>query len=90
MNRLIVIAASGIGCLLALPAHAYVDPGTGSMAIQILIGGVVAAAFTIKTYYYELKRRIGRLFGRDTGYKAGESSAGADPQISEDSSKTSK
>jgi hypothetical protein len=90
MNRSIVIAASGFGCLLALPAHAYVDPGTGSMAIQMLIGGVVAAAFVIKTYYYELRRRIARLFGRDTHYKPGESSAGADPQVSEESSKSSK
>jgi hypothetical protein len=61
-----ILTVAGIGCLLVLPAHAYVDPGTGSMAIQVLIGGVVAAAFMIKTYYYELKRRIARLFGRAT------------------------
>ena len=47
-------------------AHAYLDPGTGSMALQMLIASVVAGFFVIKTYYYELKRRIQRLFGGDS------------------------
>ena len=53
-------------CLLAfsLPAHAYVDPGTGSMAVQLLIGGVVALAFTIKTYYYAIRAKMRSIFGR--------------------------
>jgi hypothetical protein len=48
----------------AIPAHAYVDPGTGSMAVQMIIGGLVAAAFVIKTYYYQLKAKIRNIFGR--------------------------
>ena len=52
--------------LLVAPAHAYIDPGSGSMAVQMIIGGLVAGAFVIKTYYYNLKSRIGRLFGRDS------------------------
>jgi hypothetical protein len=62
-------------CLAALPAHAYVDPGTGSMAIQVIIGSIVAAAFVIKTYYYNIKRRIARMFGRDSSAEASEANA---------------
>lgn len=51
----------------ALPANAYVDPGTGSMAIQMLVGGLLAAGFMLKTYYYQLKRRINKMLGRSTG-----------------------
>lgn len=52
--------------LLTVPsasAFAYVDPGTGSMALQFLIGGIFAAALTIKTYYYKIKSTLANLFG---------------------------
>ena len=52
--------------LFSANAHAYVDPGTGSLAIQFLIGGLVAAGFMIKTYYYKLKNMAASLFGRST------------------------
>ena len=84
------IAHFSIACLFALPAHAYVDPGTGSMAIQFIIGGIVAAAFMVKTYYYELKRRIARLFGRDTGYQADGESHEESARAADDSSSISK
>ena len=44
--------------------YAYLDPGTGSMLIQMLIGGVVAAMFTIKIYWYQLKSFMKRNLGK--------------------------
>jgi len=44
--------------------YAYLDPGTGSMLLQLLIGGVVAAMFTIKIYWYKLKSFIKRKLGK--------------------------
>ena len=35
---------------------AYIDPGTGSMLLQIIVGGVAAAAVGIKMFW-------GRLLG---------------------------
>lgn len=35
--------------------HAYLDPGTGSMALQLLVGGVVAVLATAKVYWARLK-----------------------------------
>jgi hypothetical protein len=66
MSRFIPISLLATLMFASVPAHAYVDPGTGSLAIQFLIGGAVAAAFMIKTYYYQVKRAIFRLIGRDT------------------------
>lgn len=44
-------------------SYAYLDPGTGSMLIQMIIGGVVAALFTIKMYWYQFKTYIKRKLG---------------------------
>jgi len=38
---ILVIAWSG-------NAHAYLDPGTGSYVLQIIIAGIVSALFTLK------------------------------------------
>lgn len=36
-----------LACLVARPAHAYIDPASGSYLFQLLIGGVLAGLFTI-------------------------------------------
>ncbi len=37
------------------PAHAYLDPGTGSMILQMAVAGVLSAMFTIKLYWQKFK-----------------------------------
>ena len=34
------------------PAYAYLDPGTGSMLLQMLLGGVAGALVVGKLYWY--------------------------------------
>ncbi len=41
---------------------AYLDPGSGSMIIQLLVGGLAAVGVTTRLYW----RRITRFFGRRT------------------------
>jgi hypothetical protein len=65
MNKHFFLVASSFA-LFSANAHAYVDPGTGSMAIQFLIGGLVAAGFMLKTYYYKLKNMAASFFGQST------------------------
>jgi hypothetical protein len=36
-------------------AHAYLDPGSGSYMLQILLGTLVAGFFAIKQYWHRLK-----------------------------------
>lgn len=40
----ILVASSG-------PAFAYIDPGTGSMILQGIIGGVAGGLFIMRTYW---------------------------------------
>ncbi len=44
------------------PAHAYLDPGTGSMMLQLLLGGVAGALVVLRLYWYRIKNS--RLFRR--------------------------
>ena len=51
-------------CFLLLstnPVYAYLDPGSGSMMLQVLLGGVAALAVILKLYW----RRVLALFGID-------------------------
>ena len=51
--------------LVSGPAYAYLDPGAGSMIIQMLIAGIVGALFTIKMYWYRLKAIVLRWMGKE-------------------------
>jgi len=37
------------------PAYAYLDPGTGSMIIQIVVGAFIAAAAATRFYWEKIK-----------------------------------
>ena len=50
-------------------AEAYLDPGSGSMLIQLLLGGVAGLAVIVKLFW----RRILDWFGVDSGDKPGRS-----------------
>ena len=45
-------------CALIYPttAHAYIDPGSGSVVISTLLGIAAAVAYTFKKYFYKTKR----------------------------------
>lgn len=46
--------------LLALPADAYLDPGTGSIVVQGVIAAIAAGAVALKLYWKRLKSVFGR------------------------------
>ena len=40
-------------------AVAYLDPGTGSMLLQVILGGVAAVAVAIKLYWHKVRAALG-------------------------------
>ena len=40
-------------------AHAYLDPGTGSIILQVLLGGVAGLALACKLYWQKLLTMLG-------------------------------
>lgn len=40
--------------------EAYLDPGTGSMLLQVILGGVAAVGVALKLYWHRIKAALGR------------------------------
>ena len=40
-------------------AFAYLDPGTGSMLLQVILGGIAAVGVVIKLYWHKLRAAVG-------------------------------
>jgi hypothetical protein len=40
--------------------HAYLDPGTGSVALQLILGGMVAGLATLRLYWDRVKSFVQR------------------------------
>ena len=45
----------GVFLISTQTAQAYLDPGSGSLLFQLLIGGVLSGLFAIKLYYKKIK-----------------------------------
>ena len=60
MRKIIRISAIALAAAFLSPvsALAYIDPGTGSYVIQIIIAGFVGAMFTLRIFW----KKIVRLF----------------------------
>jgi len=53
-------------------AHAYLDPGTGSIILQGLIAGIIGTAALARMYWARLKMLLRRSLDRDQGEGNGE------------------
>ena len=47
------------GCL-ATPAHAYLDPGTGSYVFQMVAAALVSVGFVVRAYWHRLRGLLTR------------------------------
>ncbi|MDH3638390.1 MAG: hypothetical protein OES09_07975 [Gammaproteobacteria bacterium] len=48
-----------ISTLCSAPAHAYMDPGTGSMLLQIILGGLAGLAVAGKLFWHRILTFLG-------------------------------
>ena len=62
MARVFRLVAPVAAILLALdpPAYAYLDPGSGSMLLQVLLGGFAAVGVAIRLYWQRGTARLRR------------------------------
>jgi len=64
-----LIATCLVVCAWSQPAHAYLDPGTGSYLLQLALAGLLAGLFALKAFWARIKEGTGRLLRRQ---KSGE------------------
>ena len=51
--------------LMFIPtAHAYIDPGTGSYVLQMIIAGLLGGAYVIKIYWIRVKMFFVNIFSK--------------------------
>ena len=59
----LALFAAVAAVIIPANAHAYIDPGTGSVIVQAVIGGVVAVGFFLKTNWLRVKTFAKKIFG---------------------------
>jgi len=50
--------------IIVRPARAYLDPGSGSFILQMILGAFLGGLFTIKVYSRKVKSFILKISGR--------------------------
>jgi hypothetical protein len=55
MKYLIVLVLA----LFTQPAWAYLDPGTGSMLLQVILGGIAAVGVALKLFWHKIRAALG-------------------------------
>ena len=55
MKYLIVLTVA----LFTQPAWAYLDPGTGSMLLQVILGGIAAIGVALKLFWHKIRVALG-------------------------------
>jgi hypothetical protein len=65
-NAHVIALLLSVPLLLAMAddAHAYIDLGTGSFMLQILLAGLLAVAFTVKSWWRNITSSVSRLLSR--------------------------
>ena len=68
MKRVKFSTALMMPVLLYLPLHqgihAYIDPGTGSIILQVVVVALFAAVVAIKLFWQQIRNFLGSLFSK--------------------------
>jgi hypothetical protein len=59
MKLTVFVACTWLVFVCATPAYAYVDPGSGGMLVQLLLGGFAGVALIVSLYWQRFLKRIG-------------------------------
>jgi len=65
MNKYLLYSVIAISSLFSTNAYAYLDPGTGSIILQAILGFIAASIATISLYWSKLKLFFTKLFKKD-------------------------
>ena len=66
----LLFPAFAVGALilaLSREADAYIDPGTGSLVLQMIVAGVVGAGFAIRIFWKHIRTFFFGLFSKKSG-----------------------
>ena len=62
----LAIAVLSFFSQFSLPdAFAYIDPGSGSIVIQMLIGALVGVGIAVKVFWFKIKLSLSSVFNKN-------------------------
>ena len=61
--RVVVPVAALLSVSMTTPAFAYLDPGTGSMVLQAIVGGMAVAGATVGVYWTKVRIGVSKFLG---------------------------
>lgn len=62
-----VVLAVPLLFVCAQHVHAYIDPGSGSYVLQLIVAGLLGAGVAVRIYWKRIKASILRVFLRSQG-----------------------
>ena len=62
-RRASILTVATLSLFIALPSHAYLDPGTGSIILQSLLAGIAVAIGVLRLYWQRFKSYLANLTG---------------------------
>jgi Zn-dependent protease with chaperone function len=60
----LLLGLAGGSLMFPQDAHAYIDPGSGSFIIQIIIAALLGALFALKMYWRRTRAYLAGLFSK--------------------------
>ena len=63
----ILLIFPAVFMLFSRTAHAYVDPGTGSYVLQMIVAGIAATGLTVRLFWGRLKSYLKKSSDRTSG-----------------------
>ncbi len=54
MSRFWLIALTAVFAAISLPAYGYLDPASGSMILQMILGGIAGTALALKLFWHRI------------------------------------
>jgi hypothetical protein len=61
---MVLIVLAFLSLFFPSPAHAYLDPGTGSYIFQLIIASIVGLGFVVKIYWKKIKAFFVKLISK--------------------------
>ncbi len=58
-RRVLFLLFTVVLLISSSPAHAYIDAATGSMILQVVLGGVAGGLVLAKLYWHRIKGYLG-------------------------------
>jgi hypothetical protein len=51
--------------IVLLKPHAYLDPGSGSLILQVILASLLAIGFTLKVFWKKIVSFVNRILGKE-------------------------